>query len=62
MILRHEFAPLDNRRLAHLCGPTDAHLRSVESAFDVRITRRQARLSHRRGQGDVPKRRCAVLQ
>jgi len=42
MILRHEFAPIDNRRLAHLCGPTDAHLRTVESAFDVRIAHRQA--------------------
>ena len=42
MILRHEFTPIDNRRLARLCGPTDAHLRTVESAFDVRITRRQA--------------------
>ena len=42
MILRHEFAPIDNRRLAHLCGPTDAHLRTIESAFDVRITHRQA--------------------
>ncbi|HSB21916.1 MAG TPA: PhoH family protein [Burkholderiaceae bacterium] len=42
MILRHEFTPIDNRRLAHLCGPTDAHLRTIESAFDVRITHRQA--------------------
>src|SRR5262245_63504738 len=42
MILRHEFAPIDNRRLAHLCGPTDAHLRTIESAFDVRIAHRQA--------------------
>jgi phosphate starvation-inducible PhoH-like protein len=42
MILRHEFTPLDNRRLARLCGPTDAHLRAVEAALDVRITRREA--------------------
>ena len=42
MILRHEFTPIDNKRLAHLCGPTDAHLRTIESAFDVRITHRQA--------------------
>jgi phosphate starvation-inducible PhoH-like protein len=42
MILRHEFAPIDNRRLAHLCGPTDVHLRTIESAFDVRIAHRQA--------------------
>jgi phosphate starvation-inducible PhoH-like protein len=42
MILRHEFAPVDNRRLSHLCGPTDAHLRAIESALDVRVSRRQA--------------------
>jgi phosphate starvation-inducible PhoH-like protein len=42
MILRHEFTPIDNHRLAHLCGPSDAHLRTVESAFDVRIARRQS--------------------
>jgi len=42
MILRHEFTPIDNRRLAHLCGPADAHLRTIESAFDVHITHRQA--------------------
>ena len=42
MILRHQFTPLDNRRLARLCGPTDAHLRTVEAALNVRITRREA--------------------
>ncbi len=42
MILRHEFTPLDNRRLARLCGETDSHLRTIEAALDVRITRRQA--------------------
>ena len=40
MILRHAFIPLDNQRLAHLCGTLDEHLRAIESAFDVRITRR----------------------
>jgi phosphate starvation-inducible PhoH-like protein len=42
MILRHEFAPVDNRRLSHLCGPTDSHLRAIESALDVRVSHRQA--------------------
>jgi phosphate starvation-inducible PhoH-like protein len=42
MILRHEFTPLDNRRLARLCGPTDAHLRMIESALNVHIARREA--------------------
>jgi phosphate starvation-inducible PhoH-like protein len=40
LILRHCFDPPDNRRLAHLCGPVDAHLRSIERALDVRIERR----------------------
>ena len=40
VILRHAFIPLDNARLAHLCGALDEHLRAIEEAFDVRITRR----------------------
>jgi phosphate starvation-inducible PhoH-like protein len=31
---------LDNKRLAHLCGPLDAHLREIELALSVRIERR----------------------
>jgi phosphate starvation-inducible PhoH-like protein len=42
MIVRHEFTPLDNRRLAQLCGQADNHLRRIESALQVRITHRQA--------------------
>ncbi|MBA2962652.1 MULTISPECIES: PhoH family protein [Ramlibacter] len=41
MILRHAFAPPNNTRLAHLCGPTDEHLRTIEIALQVRISRRQ---------------------
>ena len=40
MILRHLFSPPNNNRLAHLCGPTDEHLRSIERALDVRIAHR----------------------
>jgi phosphate starvation-inducible PhoH-like protein len=40
VILRHAFTPLDNTRLAHLCGPLDDHLRRIEEALGVRITRR----------------------
>ena len=40
MILRHAFIPLDNPRLAHLCGALDVHLRSIESALGVTIARR----------------------
>ena len=41
MILRHALAPIDNKRLAHLCGSLDEHLRQIEQALDVRITRQQ---------------------
>ncbi len=40
MIRRHRIAHADNRRLAHLCGPLDAHLRQIEAAMSVRIARR----------------------
>jgi len=40
VILRHAFIPLDNNRLAHLCGVLDENLRAIEAAFDVAITRR----------------------
>jgi len=35
--------PVDNRRLARLCGAMDANLRQIESALDVEIARRGAR-------------------
>ena len=40
MILRHTFSPPNNTRLSHLCGPTDAHLRTIELALDVKIAHR----------------------
>jgi phosphate starvation-inducible PhoH-like protein len=42
LIRRHSFAPADNRRLAHLCGPLDAHLRQLEAALGVTLARREA--------------------
>ena len=40
VILRHSFEPPDNARLAHLCGSLDEHLRGIESALGVSISRR----------------------
>ena len=40
MILKHTFSPPSNTRLAHLCGPTDEHLRTVEIALQVKIAHR----------------------
>ena len=42
MILRHDFKPTDNTRLAHLSGALDAHLRTIEATLSVRISRRQS--------------------
>ena len=40
LILRHAFIPSDNARIAHVCGALDEHLRSIEAALDVRVSRR----------------------
>ena len=40
MILRHTFLPHNNTRLTHLCGPADAHLRTIEVALGVGIAPR----------------------
>ena len=39
--------PVDNPRLARLCGALDANLRQIESALDVAISRRGARFTLR---------------
>jgi phosphate starvation-inducible PhoH-like protein len=40
MILRHDFTPPNNPRLANLCGPADEHLRTIELALQVKIAHR----------------------
>ena len=40
LILRHTFIPHNNIRLSHLCGPLDAHLRTIEAALQVSIAHR----------------------
>ena len=52
-IAQLHFEPLDNQRLANLCGPLDANLRQIESALDVTITRRGARLAIKGRREDV---------
>lgn len=41
------FSPVDNRRLASLCGVLDENLRQIESALDVTIVRRNEKFSIR---------------
>ena len=40
MILRHTFSPPNNLRMGHVCGPLDAHLRTIEQALEVGIAHR----------------------
>ncbi len=40
MILRHTFTPPNNTRMAHLCGPLDSHLRTIEAGLQVTIAHR----------------------
>ena len=40
MILRHTFAPPNNTRMGHLCGPMDSHVRTIEAALQVSIAHR----------------------
>jgi phosphate starvation-inducible PhoH-like protein len=40
VILRHTFTPHNNLRLTHLCGPADAHLRTIETGLQVKIAHR----------------------
>ncbi len=54
MILRHTFTPHNNTRLTHLCGPADAHLRTIEVALQVKIAHR-----HEQFKVDGPKARAA---
>jgi len=42
------FAPVDNTRLANLCGVLEENLRQIETGLDVVITRRRRALPHYR--------------
>ena len=60
LIRRHTFDDADNRRLSHLCGPLDAHLRSIESTLGVSLLRRAATFRIQ-GPGDAVDRTAALL-
>jgi phosphate starvation-inducible PhoH-like protein len=53
--------PVDNLRLARLCGALDANLRQIESALDVSIARRGARFTVR-GQPQQAERAARALE
>jgi phosphate starvation-inducible PhoH-like protein len=58
--LEVQLDPVDNRRLARLCGALDANLRQIETALDVSIARRGARFTVR-GQPQQAKRAAQAL-
>ena len=53
LIVRHTFSPHNNTRLGHLCGPMDAHLRSIEVGLQVKVAHR-----HEQFKVDGPKARA----
>jgi phosphate starvation-inducible PhoH-like protein len=57
LILKHSFSPPSNTRLAHLCGPTDEHLRTIETALEVSISHRQ---EHFKVEGPKPRAQRAI--
>jgi phosphate starvation-inducible PhoH-like protein len=57
LILKHTFSPASNTRLANLCGPTDEHLRTIETALQVRIQHRHDQF---RIEGSKPKAQRAL--
>ena len=51
------FTPVDNKRLANLCGALDENLRQIETGLGVKIARRG---EHFRVEGSLPQSRLAV--
>ena len=51
--LQFDLEPLDNQRLAHLCGPLDENLRQIETALEVTIARRGEHFSVQGAQAEL---------
>ncbi len=51
--LQFVLEPVDNQRLAHLCGPLDENLRQIETALEVGIARRGEHFSVRGAQAEL---------
>ena len=52
---------VDNQRLAHLCGPLDSHLRMIERALAVKLSRRGGRFTIS-GAAEATERATAILE
>ncbi len=51
--LQFALEPVDNQRLAHLCGPLDENLRQIETALEVAIARRGEHFSVQGAQAEL---------
>jgi phosphate starvation-inducible PhoH-like protein len=51
--LQFALEPLDNQRLANLCGPLDENLRQIETALEVTIARRSEHFSVQGAQAEL---------
>ena len=61
VILRHSFEPVDNERLASMCGVLDEHLRRIEEALPVTIRHRRGSFEIEGRKGDA-QRALGVLE
>jgi phosphate starvation-inducible protein PhoH and related proteins len=61
VILRHIFSPPNNTRMTHLCGPMDQHLRTIETALQVKIAHRHEQFKVD-GPKDAARRGMEMLQ
>ena len=61
VILRHTFTPLNNTRLANLCGPMDEHLRTIDTGLQVSVAHRHEQFKIE-GQKKNAERALEVLQ
>ncbi|WP_435627353.1 PhoH family protein [Candidatus Ferrigenium straubiae] len=52
-VIQFALEPLDNQRLAHLCGPLDENLRQIETALEVGIARRGEHFSVEGAQAEL---------
>jgi phosphate starvation-inducible PhoH-like protein len=55
LIVRQTFSPLDNERLAHLCGALDENLRAIEQGLNVVVTRRHEHFRVEGGKLQAPR-------
>lgn len=61
MKLRHQFSPVNNTRLGHLCGPLDGHIKTIADALEVQIRHHQGQFSVQ-GDKKQTEQAMAVLQ